>query len=106
DEQPIETWQTAYAAFAKDQKLTDPQRKIAEHRLKSIELRAAAKAELLQVRKEQQEMAARRQAMRAEQEELEQRIAATNVELYTAVGTLRVSSLQLGGGRLYRLTDP
>jgi len=46
-------------------------------------------------------------ALQAERDELEQRIKAVGVQYFTAVGTLRVSSLQVGpGGTLYRLTDP
>src|SRR5262249_19942312 len=40
------------------------------------------------------------------QGELEQRIKAADVQFYTAVGTLRTSSLQQGQQTLYRLTDP
>jgi hypothetical protein len=45
-------------------------------------------------------------ALKAEQQELEDRMKANQVKLYTAVGTLRTSSLQQGGMILYRLTDP
>ena len=44
--------------------------------------------------------------MKAEQEELTARIKANEVTVYSAIGTLRTSSLQQGSGILYRLTDP
>jgi hypothetical protein len=41
-----------------------------------------------------------------EQQEIEDRIKKNDVEFYTAVGTLRTSSLQAGPQTLWRLTDP
>ncbi len=37
---------------------------------------------------------------------MNERLKTEDVEIYTAVGTLQPSSLQLGGTLLYRLTDP
>jgi hypothetical protein len=45
-------------------------------------------------------------ALQAERKELEERGQALDVALYTAVGDLQTSSLQLGNKMLYRLTDP
>jgi hypothetical protein len=55
---------------------------------------------------QQDEMRNRQLSLQAEREELEQRIKATGINYYTAVGTLRISSLQQGNAMLYRLTDP
>jgi hypothetical protein len=71
-------------------------------------VREEAKTQLLATRKSQEEMRQRNQALTAERQELEERIKETQVDFYTAVGTLRPSSLQQGprGTVLYRLTDP
>ena len=54
------------------------------------------------------EMAQRQKALEAEQEELTQRVQRGNIEVFTAVGQLRPSSLQVGSGQhtLFRLVDP
>jgi hypothetical protein len=71
-------------------------------------VREEARTQLLATRKSQEEMKQRNQALSAERQELEERIKETQVDFYTAVGTLRPSSLQQGprGTVLYRLTDP
>jgi hypothetical protein len=51
-------------------------------------------------------MAEQRQALVAERQEIEDRIKKNDIQVYAAVGTLRPSSLQIGQGVLYRLTDP
>ena len=44
--------------------------------------------------------------MQAEQQELAERLEQQEVQVFTAVGELQPSSLQIGGGTLYRLVDP
>jgi len=61
---------------------------------------------MVQLKKSQEEMHQKQLALQAEREELEGRIKNSGVKYFAAVGTLRVSSLQQGGGTLYRLTDP
>jgi len=71
-----------------------------------LKTRAEAKQAVASFRKVQEDMKAKQMALRAEQGELEQRVKANEVTFYTAVGTLRTSSLQQGQVTLYRLTDP
>jgi hypothetical protein len=81
-------------------------RQIAKVRVSTLELRAAAKSEYLASVQVQIQAADRQKAMRAEHDEIAQRIKEKEVLFYTAVGTLRASSIQRGGATLYRLTDP
>src|SRR4029079_10399915 len=50
-------------------------------------------------------MKTKQMALRAEQQELQQRVDGAP-QFFTAVGTLRTSSLQQGQQMMYRLTDP
>lgn len=106
DEQPIESMLADYQALADGTVLPESMRRIAESRANALKIRLQAKQELEAIRREHAEMQARRQALQAEQAELEERLAQSAVSVYTAVGTLRPSSLQRGPERLYRLTDP
>lgn len=106
EEQPIETMLAGYREVVADTGVPESIRQLASLRIKALEARSAALADLREVRRLQAEAAAKAQALKAEQEELEQRRAQTAVQSYAAVGTLRSSSLQFGGQTLYRLTDP
>jgi uncharacterized protein YgiM (DUF1202 family) len=106
DQQPIEELSGEYETLSSGTELPESMRRIAAGRVAALKIRKQAKDELLAVRKEHAEMQARRLALKAEQQELEEQLKANAVEVYTAVGTLRASSLQRGEGRLYRLTDP
>jgi hypothetical protein len=81
-------------------------RRIAGARIAALKARTEAREELELVRRSQEEMRRRTTALQAEQKELEEQMAANEVTVYTAVGTLRTSSLQQGRQTLYRLTDP
>ena len=105
-EQPVDELLAEYQALVKSDSLPESMRRIADHRIASLKVRAEAKENLLAVRKIQEEVAQRRQALKAEQEELEQRMRENDVKVYTAVGQLQTSSLQQGSVTLYRLTDP
>lgn len=106
DEQPIESMLAEYNALASGTALPESMRRIAESRANALKVRLEAKQELEAIRAEHAEIQARRQALQAEQAELEQRLAQNAITIYTAVGTLRPSSLQVSPERLYRLTDP
>jgi hypothetical protein len=95
-----------YDKLAKGGLLPDSLRKIAEYKAASLKARADDRAEYLVVKKQQDDMKARVAALRAERDELETRVKQTEIKSYTAVGTLRASSLQQGVQTLYRLTDP
>jgi uncharacterized protein YgiM (DUF1202 family) len=106
-EQPIEELTKQYTSAIKAEALPESMRRVAENRLAILKARAAAKNELANVRAAQEEARKRQMALEAEQQELQKRIAENTVKVYTAVGTLQASSLQVGPGpTLYRITDP
>ncbi len=104
--QPIDDLQAKYSALTKQDDLPVSMRRIAEMRLSTLNLRAQAKSQYTDALKMQQDAQSKQQALKAEQQELEQRVKDQKVTIYTALGTLRTSSLQQNGGTLYRLTDP
>jgi SH3-like domain-containing protein len=105
-EQPIEDLTKRYQAVADAGKLTGMNKRLLDARLYALKVRGEAKNQMVEFRKSQAEMLDRRKSLEAEKTELAQRIKETEVSLFTAVGTLRISSLQQGAQTLYRLTDP
>ena len=109
--QPLEQQQVApllarYQELVKKAELPASMLRIAEHRQRTLEIRAEAQAELASAKMADEVAQQRLVPMRAEREELVQRINEQEIKIYTAVGTLRTSSLQSGKETLYRLTDP
>jgi uncharacterized protein YgiM (DUF1202 family) len=92
-DQNITQLTTEYQSIAKADGLSDTLRTVVQFRI-------------LEARKLETESAQKELALQAEQQELSERLKTEDVEIYTAVGTLQPSSLQLGGALLYRLTDP
>ena len=107
-EQPLAELQRGYEELLAGQgkSLPTSTRRIAEARLAAIKTRVVARQQYEDFLKTREEARQRQQALAAEHEEIKERVEQTRVEVYTAVGTLRVSSLQQGEGTLYRLTDP
>jgi len=107
-EQPIADLLARYEKATQDSTLPESLKRVADARIAALKVREEARTQLLATRKSQEEMKQRNQALSAERQELEERIKETQVDFYTAVGTLRPSSLQQGprGTVLYRLTDP
>jgi uncharacterized protein YgiM (DUF1202 family) len=105
-EQPVDKLLERYTALQKTGGLTGMNKRVVDARVTALKMRADAKAQMVAFRKTQDDMAQRHQALKAEQTEIGERLKQTQVALYTAVGTLRVSSLQQGQTTLYRLTDP
>lgn len=96
----------SYQVLASADKLPDSLRRVAEARVSALTARASAAQKLAEVHKAQDEMRRRQVALQAEGKELEERLALGGVKIFTAVGELRPSSLQVGAQTLYRLTDP
>ena len=71
-----------------------------------LKIRATAQKDLLDTQKMKTDADARQQALKSENEELADRVKKTEITMYAAVGTLRISSLQQSGATMYRLTDP
>ena len=107
-EQPLPDLLARYTKATEDGSVPESLKRIADARIAAIKVRQEAREQLLVARKNQEEMKLRNQSLLAERQELEERIKETQVDFYTAVGTLRPSSLQQGpkGTMLYRLTDP
>ncbi len=107
DEQDLPTLHAGYAKLAKPgTTLPESMRRVAETKASLLASREKDREEFIAVKKRQAEIAQRQVALRAESEELEQRVAKNDVKYFTAVGVLRPSSLQQGTGTLFRLTDP
>lgn len=106
DQQPIAEMLAGYQKLVDDNLLPESMRRMAEFRIGNLKLRSVDKDKYVTVKKAQEEMRQKQVALQAERVELEDRINKTGIEFYSALGTLRVSSLQQGSETLYRLTDP
>lgn len=106
DQQPIEELSKEYTDLSKAGDLPDSMQRIVGQRLASLKLREEAKKELEQAKADWAKNQKVDQAATAERTEIEQRLKKNEIKYYTAVGTLRTSSIQDGGNTLYRLTDP
>lgn len=107
EQQPLDILVPQFEALSKSDKLPESMRRVAESRFAALKARQSAQTELLTLRKGQQDLKQQQMALEAEQQELQKRIAENTIKVYTAVGTLQPSSLQVGqGGTLYRITDP
>jgi uncharacterized protein YgiM (DUF1202 family) len=106
EQQPVAEMLKSYQTLIKDPQLPESMRRVADYRTQVLKARAEAREDFLAVQKKQEEAKVKIQALQAEREEIAQQIQKNDVKIYTAVGTLRTSSIQPGGGTLYRLTDP
>ena len=105
-EQPLGDLLNGYKKVTESDELPSSMRQIAQIRIASLQTRNDAREKFLAVQNEEKKMAAKQQSLVAERGEIEERIKQNNLEIFTAVGTLRTSSLQIGNTMLYRLTDP
>jgi uncharacterized protein YgiM (DUF1202 family) len=106
DQQPIADLIKQYETLAASDQLPSTLHRIADTRLATLKLRSQAATELANAKAAQEAMQKKQTALQAERKELEERGQALDVAVYTAVGDLQTSSLQLGNKMLYRLTDP
>lgn len=97
---------TKYQSIEKSPDLSDELKRVVQLRLATLTGRAQSQTKLLEARKIEKEAAQKQLVLQAEQQELTERLKQTEVQIFAAVGTLEPSSLQVGGGTLYRLTDP
>jgi hypothetical protein len=105
-EQPIDQLLEGYNGLLADQQLPPNARKVAEYRANALKLRKETLDQFLATKKMQAEIAQKQQDLKAEQDELQHRVAENAVKRYTAIGRLVQSSLQIGNQTLYRLVDP
>lgn len=106
EQQPLQQLQAGYAKVVAASVLPSTLQREAEATLDRLKVRVEDQQRFAEVVKKQEEARAQQASLQAEQREIEQRIAANEVQVFAAVGTLRVSSLQPGRETLYRLTDP
>jgi hypothetical protein len=106
DKQPLDQMLSEYTRLSTDSTLPSSMRRIAQRRVATIQLRSDACKQYLEAQKLDAQAKARSLALKAEQQELEQKAKENQVAFYTVLGTLRISSLQQSGATLYRLTDP
>ena len=106
DQQPVDALLAKYTTLASDSALPSSMQRIATRRVETLKLRSGARNDLIATQKMQADAVARRTALKAENDELIQRVKDQSVSIYTALGTLRISSLQQSGATMYRLTDP
>jgi len=106
EQQPVAELLKSYDQLIKDPQLPESMRRVADYRAQVLKVRAEARDQFIVVQKQQEEAKKKIEALHAEREEIAQNIEKNDVKIFTAVGTLRTSSIQPGGATLYRLTDP
>ncbi len=106
ENQPIDELLVAYQKVVSDKQVPESMLRIAEFRVKGLSVRKDALAQYLSTKKMRTELAEKGKPVEVEGKEIEQKLVEAQVKQFTAVGTLRPSSLPYGGRVLYRLTDP
>ena len=104
--QPIAALLKEYESLVAGEGLTNTLHKTAESRVALLKIRLQNAQEMAQAKADQEAARKKLLALKAEHQELTEQLAAKGVAIYTAVGELQTSSLQLGSKTLYRLTDP
>ncbi len=112
-DQPIDEMLAAYQKLGTDPGTPEVTRKMAEVRAATLKIRAEAREQYVAFQKQQEDAKQRTKASLAEGDEIREHLAKIEIKVYTAVGTLRASSVQIYSSKpgetratLYRLTDP
>jgi hypothetical protein len=106
DAQPIEEMIADYQSIARSDQLSDDLKTVVKIRIATLQGRLDNKAKFVEMKRLEKIDADRQLALQAEQQELAERLKASQIQVFAAVGQLQPSSLQIGGGTLYRLVDP
>jgi hypothetical protein len=106
NEQPVEELLSGYQKLSTSDGMPESMRRICDFKINVLKTRAELKQQYVEAQKVQQAGKQKQVVLGVEQQEIEDRIKKNDVEFYTAVGTLRTSSLQVGPQTLFRLTDP
>jgi SH3-like domain-containing protein len=106
DEQPVDELLEGYKKLASSSDLPESLRRICDFKAGVLSHRIELKKDLLGARQIQEDMKQKQAALKGEQKDLEELVKRSQIQIYTAVGTLRTSTLQQGEQTLYRLTDP
>lgn len=104
--QPVPTLLAAYTKLIANPELPESMRRIAELRVQTLTVHNDNFTMAMAHEQELKDRDAKRRALAAEGDELMERLKKTGIIFYSAIGTVRPSSLQGGDGTLYRLTDP
>lgn len=105
-QQPIPELLAGYQKVAAAATLPESMRRQAEYRIATLKVHNENRELILAHERDQNSRQQALVALQREGDELMERVKSTGIVYYTAVGTLRPSSLQFGQGTLYRLTDP
>ncbi|HEX8912602.1 MAG TPA: hypothetical protein VF796_09620, partial [Humisphaera sp.] len=106
ENQPLVDLAKGYKQVAGAQGINDVTRRVAEVRLNTLKVRSDAREMARQHEAARRDAAAKVGSLTAEHNELGGLVAQSQLKLFTAVGTLRASSLQVSKTPLYRVTDP
>jgi uncharacterized protein YraI len=106
NEQPVEELLNGYEKLSSTDGLPESMRRICDYKVSVLKTRAELKDQYVAAQKVLEAGKQKEMVLGVEQQEIEDRIKKNDVEFYTAVGTLRTSSLQVGPQTLFRLTDP
>jgi hypothetical protein len=106
EDQPVEELLDGYKKLAASNDLSESIRRICDFKTGVLSNRVELKKDLLGTRAIQESNREKLKALQGEADELKELVKKSQIEIYTAVGTLRTSSLQQGEQMLYRLTDP
>jgi SH3-like domain-containing protein len=106
DSQSLGQMISDYQSIAQSDQLSDELKSVVRIRIATLQGRQDNKVKLVEMQRLEKVAADRQLALQAEQEELAERLKASQIQVFVAVGQLQPSSLQIGGGTLYRLVDP
>lgn len=106
DSQPLDEMISNYQSIAQSDQLSDELKSVVKIRIATLQARQDNKVKLVEMQRLEKVAADRQLALQAEQQELAERLKASQLQVFVAVGQLQPSSLQIGGGTLYRLVDP
>ena len=106
DQQPIADLLAGYQRLVDGKKLPESMTQLCTLRVTSLRARAEAREQYEQFKTLQASMQDKQKPLVAEAVELQERVEQNQSKRFAAAGVLRPSSLQGGGKRLLRLTDP
>jgi len=106
DSQPVDELMGKCQTIANSATLSDELKSVVNIRIATLKARLDNKAKLVEIQRLEKLAQARQLALQAEQQELAERLKQSQIQVFVAVGQLQPSSLQVGGGTLYRLVDP
>lgn len=106
EDQPLDELLAGYQKIVAAKTTSPAQLRIAQFRIERLTLQKDMLAKHKETEQMRAQIAAQLKPIEAENQEIAERVKATEIKHFTAVGTLRPSALVYGGRSLYRLTDP